>query len=606
MSLEHALAAAVDAARAAGAHLRADLHRKGGPRGAGTHADADEEAERLIRHVIFAACPDWGYLGEETGQVAGRPGAPVWLVDPNDGTVDYLVGRRGSAVSIGAVKEGRPILGVVYAFAYPDDRGDLFAWAEGGPLLRNGAPVTTALALRLTSDSIVLVSSRGDRDPDGNLENAEPARYRSVPSIAHRLALVAAGEGAAATALVHPGDWDYGGGHALVSSKGGVLLDEAGRPVTYAADGTSTTGKCFGGAPAVAAALAARPWDVHAGKWGEERPVALEKGEAVVDPGLLSRAQGCLLGQIAGDNLGALVEFQSGEEVRGRYPDGPRRLADGGVWTILAGQPTDDGEMALALARSIVTGRAYEPARALAAYRDWIESGPFDVGRATRAALARAPDPASQANGSLMRASPLGILAHAWPRHEAVRIAREDGALTHPNPVCRDAVAAFVVAVAHAIARGDGARAAHEAAVGWTRDAGAEPAVAEALRRAATEAPVLDSGQEGWVLRALQNAFHALLHADSLEEGVVATVRRGGDTDTNAAIAGALLGAVHGREAVPAQWRTAVLSCRPTPKRARHPRPMRFWPVDVLEIAERLLLAGRPEAARQTDGAAIP
>ncbi len=95
---------------------------------------------------------------------------------------------------------------------------------------------------------------------------------------------------------------------------------------------------------------------------------------------------------------------------------------------------------------------------------------------------------------------------------------------------------------------------------------------------------------------ALQNAFHELLHAPSLEEGVVATVRRGGDTDTNAAIAGALLGAVHGREAVPAQWRAMVLSCRPVPPRAREPRPRAYWPVDALEIAERLLLSGVPEA----------
>ena len=95
------------------------------------------------------------------------------------------------------------------------------------------------------------------------------------------------------------------------------------------------------------------------------------------------------------------------------------------------------------------------------------------------------------------------------------------------------------------------------------------------------------------MLIALQNAFHALLHAPSLEEGVVATVRRGGDTDTNAAIAGALLGAVHGRRAVPAQWLQMLLSCRPHQLRARHARPSRFWPVDVLELAELLLLAGR-------------
>ena len=58
----------------------------------------------------------------------------------------------------------------------------------------------------------------------------------------------------------------------------------------------------------------------------------------------------------------------------------------------------------------------------------------------------------------------------------------------------------------------------------------------------------------GWVLIALQNALYQLLHAATLEEGVVDTVMRGGDTDTNGAIARALLGAVHGRGAIPARW----------------------------------------------------
>ena len=59
----------------------------------------------------------------------------MWLVDPNDGTRDYLVGRRGSAVSIGLVADGRPVVGVVFAFGYPDDRGTIVTWAEGqGPV----------------------------------------------------------------------------------------------------------------------------------------------------------------------------------------------------------------------------------------------------------------------------------------------------------------------------------------------------------------------------------------------------------------------------------------------------------------------------------------
>jgi ADP-ribosylglycohydrolase len=89
---------------------------------------------------------------------------------------------------------------------------------------------------------------------------------------------------------------------------------------------------------------------------------------------------------------------------------------------------------------------------------------------------------------------------------------------------------------------------------------------------------------------AFQNALYQLLHAPSLEAGVVDTIMRGGDTDTNAAISGALLGAVCGREAIPAQWLDCLQNCRPEAghPRVRHPRPECFWPVDVLELAERL------------------
>jgi hypothetical protein len=163
MSLRGALEAAVAAALDGGEILRRDFHRPGGPRGHHDKAEADVEAEHAIRARLAAAFPAWAYLGEETGRGAGEAEAPTWLVDPNDGTRDYLKGRRGSAVSIGLARGGRPVLGVVYAFGYPDDRGDLFAWAEGeGPLTRNGQAVTTRLPKALGPTDIVLVSPTGE------------------------------------------------------------------------------------------------------------------------------------------------------------------------------------------------------------------------------------------------------------------------------------------------------------------------------------------------------------------------------------------------------------------------------------------------------------
>jgi ADP-ribosylglycohydrolase/fructose-1,6-bisphosphatase/inositol monophosphatase family enzyme len=594
MSWRRALDVAVAAAREAGRILLADFHRRDGPRGGGDKAEADLEAEGAIRGRLLASFPSWGYLGEETGRVSGAPGDPLWLVDPNDGTRDYLLGRRGSAVGIGLLAEGRPVLGVVFAFAYPDSAGDLFAWAKDcGPLTRNGIAVDPVAPTALGPLDVVLVSSLADRDPEGNLRCVAPARYRTLPSIAHRLAVAAAGEAAAATSLHSPGAWDYAAGHALMGASGGSLLDEQGREVGYAADGESGTRFLFAASAPVAAALRARPWDeIRAGPRGPH-PIRLERGRAVADPGLLSRAQGCLLGQIAGDSLGSLVEFASAAEIAQQYPDGgPRQLMDGGRWQTLAGQPTDDSEMALALARTLVAVGDWDAEHVRDAYREWYRSGPFDVGQTTRAALNGYYVAESQANGSLMRASPLGVFAYARPAAEAAALARGDSALTHPHPVCGDAAAVFVVAVGHAIHHGAGARDAYDAAMGWARAAGAQAPVVRALEAARSEAPACDGEKQGWVLIALQNAFHELLHAQSLEAGVVATVRRGGDTDTNAAIAGALLGAVHGRGGVPSQWRSMVLSCRAHAFRARHPRPPACWPTDVLEIAERLLLAG--------------
>jgi ADP-ribosylglycohydrolase/fructose-1,6-bisphosphatase/inositol monophosphatase family enzyme len=599
--LARALAVAIAAAREAGELLRADLHRPGGPRGEVDKAPADTEAEQVIRDRLLAALPGSGFLGEETGRVAGRAGEPLWLVDPNDGTRDYLRGRRGSAVSIALVVDSRPSLGVVFAFSYPDDGGDLFAWAEGcGPVCRNGKPAEPLPERELGSLDVVLVSSAGESDPAGSSACVTPARFRAVPSIAHRLALVAAGEATAAVSLNFPSAWDYAGGHALLRGAGALLVDEQGREVGYAPDGESRRLCAFGGRRPVVDALLKRPWHTLGVTPAEARRTAsvqLVKGQLVRHAGRLSRAQGALLGQVAGDSLGALVEFETAAEVAKRYPDGPRRLENGGRWELLAGQPTDDSEMALCLARSIVAQDGFEREAVLEAYRDWLRSCPFDVGDTVGAALRDHPNPASQANGSLMRASPLGVYAQALEPALAAELARQDASLTHPSPVCGDATAAYVVAIAHAVHAGDGAAAAWRAASEWAEAAGAALLVREALEAARREPPVCDAGSEGWIRIALQNAFYELLHAESLEAGVVASVRRGGDTDTNAAVAGALLGAVHGREALPAQWRSMVLSCRPLAPRARRPRPRPYWPVDVLEIAERLLLAGGRDGA---------
>lgn len=309
--------------------------------------------------------------------------------------------------------------------------------------------------------------------------------------------------------------------------------------------------------------------------------------------GAESRAQGSLLGQIAGDSLGSLVEFQSPSKILKSYPLGPRELEDGGVCGTLAGQPTDDSEMALELARTILEYGGYNPGLALDGYRAWLDSGPFDCGTTILDALNGKMNPASEANGAMMRASPLGIFGAGLPEAKVAALAIQDAALTHPNPVCQQSNALFVLAISNAISTGASPAKIYERILGWCSDFRVDKTVWDAVRRAESLPPADFMRQQGWVLIAFQNAIWQILHAPSFEDALVDTVMRGGDTDTNAAICGALLGAVHGVEAVPARWRDAVLNCRPAAgaPSVRRPRPERYWPVDAVELADGLLAA---------------
>jgi ADP-ribosylglycohydrolase len=278
------------------------------------------------------------------------------------------------------------------------------------------------------------------------------------------------------------------------------------------------------------------------------------------------------------------VELKPAVEIAAHFPDGVRDLGDGGVYHTMAGQPTDDSEMALTLARAIVREGRYQSEKVLDGYRAWLTSRPVDVGQTTERGLLGMTTTESESNGSLMRVSPIGIWAAGDPAL-AARTARDDSMLTHMNATCVESCAAFCAAIAAGVAGASREEMVEVAA------AHAKGPAHEAVKRAAKGvAPTDFFTHPGWVLLALQNAFWCLQNLGP-EEALVQTVGRGGDTDTNAAIAGALLGALHGRDAVPARWMLPVLACRPLVEAgALRPRPIEYWPDDVLELAEALLL----------------
>lgn len=312
-----------------------------------------------------------------------------------------------------------------------------------------------------------------------------------------------------------------------------------------------------------------------------------------------------------GDSLGALVEFQPPEEIARRYPDGVRELQDGGVWDTLAGQPTDDSELALALARTLANRSDYDAEAVAGAYGGWYSSHPFDIGTTTQAAMSAAAHAAagkaeaarkaarrdSQSNGSLMRVSPIGV----WARDPdiAARIAWQDSELSHPHPACVAACAAYSAAIAAGIAGADRVDMLATAARIAEGHRATAPAIAAALDAArAGHRPESYIRNMGHVAIAFQNAFYHLAHTRDLEAALIDTIARGGDTDTNAAIARALLGAAEGRRAIPARWTTVILGCRPIKAiGARRPRPPDYWPDDIVALAEALLITRQETTA---------
>jgi ADP-ribosyl-[dinitrogen reductase] hydrolase len=325
-------------------------------------------------------------------------------------------------------------------------------------------------------------------------------------------------------------------------------------------------------------------------------------------PPVEERSRGALLGLAVGDAFGTTLEFS--EPKAPPFPQlapGPHvEIVGVGPFRVVPGQVTDDTQMACCLAASLAERGDLDVADLAARYVAWQEHA-FDVGVQTAAALnaIREGTPPARAgrevwlgasrppagNGSLMRTAPIGVFfaEDARRRREA---ALSESALTHYDPRCRLACAAFDAAIAEAVLGAGDPSALHEAAQrelwhaaavlraepGETTAAvsGAMSDLEEDLAAATRADPQLYGPsvhlhrQQGWVRVAFRLAFWELLHAPTWRDGVVDAVNRGGDADTNGAIAGALLGAYHGEGAIPEAWRERVLGAVP-----REPGPLR-------------------------------
>lgn len=338
------------------------------------------------------------------------------------------------------------------------------------------------------------------------------------------------------------------------------------------------------------------------------------------------RAAGVLLASACGDALGVPYEFDR--------PPGPGEVAEmlgGGLGDGAPGEWSDDTAMAAAIARVAAAGADLATADALDAvaegFLEWFGSGPPDVGIQTSAVLSAARrrltadggcpgtvlreeaaahaarNQRSAGNGALMRTAPVA-LAHLGDRERCAEAARAIAELTHADPLAGDSCVLWSEAIRVAVVEGRIDVEAGLDLLPGERRSRWSVWLAEAMAvDAGARVPGVGFRPNGYTVTALQAAVAAVaatpvpdlrplaasypcLH---LQDGLHAAVRIGDDTDTVAAIAGALLGARWGASAVSWRWRRLVHG----------------WPGldgrDLISLATKAVHRGRPDPAGWPD-----
>lgn len=264
---------------------------------------------------------------------------------------------------------------------------------------------------------------------------------------------------------------------------------------------------------------------------------------------LHDRALGSYLGLAIGDALGATVEFMSAAEIAVIH--GVHREITGGGWLHLKpGQVTDDTQMALALGSAIIASPCGWDLRSVAdAFVDWMRRRPPDIGNTCRRGIRRyqqtgelqsSPSSDEAGNGAAMRNLPVILSTlgdDAAFRERSLAQAR----ITHHHPLS-DAAVLTLGDITRAFLRGapltEGLRLAHTLAAEYP----------------AFKFRPWPGRTSGYVVDTVQTVFDAVFNTDTFEDCLLTVVNRGGDADTNGALAGQFAGALYGVKAIPARW----------------------------------------------------
>lgn len=299
-----------------------------------------------------------------------------------------------------------------------------------------------------------------------------------------------------------------------------------------------------------------------------------------------------MLGALVGDAAGATLEFCH-REITEEMALKAMTMPGGGAIRVGPGQITDDGELTLTLWRALNSDDAQS---LMKGYNDWYESCPFDMGRTCSLAfetyydyfkgrnvfsvegcknIIKKMNELSEANGALMRATAIATWAAKYPQMSVgIDWARKDALLSHPSIVCQEVNMIYVSAIIHILSG-----KTPQETLQLTNEFVSTQITSEKVKKWYFEESLdiseLDSTKQiGHVRWGFVMAMYFLRNPDiGFEDAIKITLMKGGDTDTNAAIVGGLVGAYH---VIPEYMLKPVLDFDCTTDGRHHKRPAEY------------------------------